>query len=42
MAAKLRRLIIAAKFKHVCSGQPEPAEIHVIRLAWEDAADIAA
>ena len=42
MASKLRRVIIAAKFKRVHADQPEPAEIHAIRLAWEDAADLAA
>jgi DDE superfamily endonuclease len=42
MTAKLRRVIIAARFKRVCADQPEPAEIHAIRLAWEDAADLAA
>jgi DDE superfamily endonuclease len=42
MTAKLRRVIIAAKFKRVCPDQPEPAEIHAIRLAWEDAEDLAA
>ena len=42
MTAKLRRVIIAAKFKRVCPDQPEPAEIHAIRLAWEDAEDVAA
>jgi hypothetical protein len=42
MTAKLRRVIIAAKFKPVCPDQPEPAEIHAIRLAWEDVEDIAA
>jgi hypothetical protein len=42
MTAKLRRVIIAAKFKHVHADQPEPAEIHAIRLAWEDAEDLAA
>jgi hypothetical protein len=42
MTAKLRRVIIAAKFKRVCADQPEPAEIHAIRLAWEDAEDLAA
>lgn len=42
MTAKLRRVIIAAKFKRVRTDQPEPAEIHAIRLAWEDAADLAA
>jgi hypothetical protein len=42
MTAKLRRVIIAARFKRVCPGQPEPAETHAIRLAWEDAEDLAA
>ena len=42
MTAKLRRVIIAARFKRTCPDQPEPAEIHAIRLAWEDAADLAA
>ncbi len=42
MTAKLRRVIIAARFKRVCADQPEPAEIHAIRLAWEDAEDLAA
>jgi hypothetical protein len=42
MTAKLRRVIIAAKFKRLCADQPEPAEIHAIRLAWEDAEDLAA
>ena len=42
MTAKLRRVIIAARFKRTCPDPPEPAEIHAIRLAWEDAADLAA
>jgi hypothetical protein len=42
MTAKLRRVIIAAKFKPVYPDQPEPAEIHAIRLAREDVEDIAA
>ena len=42
MTAKLRRVIIAAKFKRLHPDQPEPAEIHAIRLAWEDAEDFAA
>lgn len=42
MTAKLRRVIIAAKFKRLSPHQPEPAEIHAIRLAWEDAEDLAA
>lgn len=35
MAAKLRRVLIAAKFRLPHPGQPTPAEISVIRLAWE-------
>jgi hypothetical protein len=42
MTAKLRRVIIAARFKPVRADQPEPQEIHAIRLAWEDAGDLAA
>ena len=42
MTAKLRRVIIAARFKRVHADQPEPAEIHAIRLAWEDTEDLAA
>ena len=42
MTAKLRRVIIAAKFKLLYADQPEPTEIHAIRLAWEDAEDLAA
>ena len=42
VTAKLRRVIIAAKFKRLYADQPEPAEIHAIRLAWEDAEDLAA
>jgi hypothetical protein len=42
MTAKLRRVIIAARFKRLHADQPEPAEIHAIRLAWEDAEDLAA
>ncbi|HEY1700154.1 MAG TPA: hypothetical protein VGG75_10630 [Trebonia sp.] len=42
MTAKLRRVITAAKFKQLDSHQPEPEEIHAIRLAWEDALDLAA
>jgi len=40
--AKLRRVIIAARFKRICADQPQPEEIHAIRLAWEDAGDLAA
>jgi hypothetical protein len=42
MTAKLRRVIIAAKFKRLHGDQPERAEIHAIRLAWEDAEDLVA
>jgi hypothetical protein len=42
MTAKLRRVLIAARFKRVHADQPEPEEIHAIRLAWEDAEDLAA
>jgi DDE superfamily endonuclease len=42
MTAKLRRVLIAARFKRVCADQPEPEEIHTIRLAWEYAEDPAA
>jgi hypothetical protein len=38
MTAKLRRVIIAAKFMASHPDQPTPEEIHVLRLAWEDAA----
>jgi hypothetical protein len=38
MAAKLRRIIIAARFKASRPDQPTPEEISVLRLAWEDAA----
>jgi len=42
MTTKLRRVIIAARFKRLYADQPELAEIHAIRLAWEDAGDLAA
>jgi hypothetical protein len=42
MTAKLRRVIIAAKFKRPHADQSEPEEIHAIRLAWENAEDLAA
>jgi len=42
MTAKLRRVIIAARSKRVYADQPEPEEIHAIRLVWEDAEDLAA
>ncbi len=35
MAAKLRRVLIAARFRLPRPGQPTPAEISAIRLAWE-------
>ena len=38
MTAKLRRVIIAARFKPSRPDQPTCEEIHAIRLAWEDAA----
>jgi protein tyrosine phosphatase (PTP) superfamily phosphohydrolase (DUF442 family) len=36
MAAKLRRVLIAARFKPSRRDQPTCEEIHAIRLAWED------
>ncbi len=42
MAAKLRRVIIAARFRASRLDQPTPQEIAVIRLAWEDAEPLAA
>jgi hypothetical protein len=42
MTTKLRRVIVAAKFKPLHPDQPKPEEIHAIRLAWEDAEDLAA
>ena len=42
MTARLRRVIIAAKFKRARADQAKPEEIHAIRLAWEDAEDLAA
>jgi hypothetical protein len=38
MARKLRRVIIAARFRASRPDQPTPEEINVIRLAWEDIA----
>jgi DDE superfamily endonuclease len=38
IAAKLRRVIIAARFKASRPDQPTPEEIRVIRLAWENLA----
>jgi len=37
-AGKLRRVLIAARFKASRADQPTPEEINVIRLAWEDLA----
>jgi hypothetical protein len=42
MAAKLRRVIIAARFKASRPDQPTREELHAIRLAWEDASPLAA
>jgi DDE superfamily endonuclease len=38
MAGKLRRVVIAARFKASRPDQPTPEEISAIRLAWEDLA----
>jgi DDE superfamily endonuclease len=38
MAAKLRGVIIAARFKASRPDQPTPEEISILRLAWENAA----
>jgi len=38
MLAKLRRVLIAAKYRAVHPGEPTPAEIHAIQLAWDCAA----
>ena len=38
MLAKLRRVIIAAQFRQIDPLPPTPAEINLLRLAWEDAA----
>ena len=42
MTARLRRVLIAARFKRTSADQAKPEEIHAIRLAWEDAGDLAA
>lgn len=42
MADKLRRMIIAARFKASRPDQPTPQEIAVLRLAWEYAEPLAA
>jgi DDE superfamily endonuclease len=38
MTAKLRRVLIAARFNPYRPGQPTPEEIHAIRQAWDTAA----
>ncbi|MCW2942954.1 MAG: transposase, family [Actinomycetia bacterium] len=38
MIAKLRRVLIAAKYRPSRPDQPTPAEIHTLRMAWEDTA----
>jgi hypothetical protein len=38
MIAKLRRVLIAAKYRLAQPDQPTAAEIHAIRLAWDGAA----
>jgi hypothetical protein len=38
MIAKLRRVLIAAKYRPAHAGEPTAGEIDVIRLAWEGAA----
>jgi hypothetical protein len=38
MTAKLRRVLIAARFKPYRPARPAPEEIHAIRLAWDTAA----
>jgi hypothetical protein len=35
MIAKLRRVLIAAKYRPVQPTEPTPAEILAVRLAWE-------
>jgi hypothetical protein len=37
MIAKLRRVLIAAKYRPVHPASPTPEEIQTIRLAWEGA-----
>ncbi len=37
MIAKLRRVLIAAKYRPTHPREPTPEEIHAVRLAWEDA-----
>jgi hypothetical protein len=35
MIAKLRRVLIAARFQQPHPDQPTTEEIHAVRLAWE-------
>jgi hypothetical protein len=43
MTAKLRRVIIAARFSAVRPGRPTDAEIHAVQQAWAQAGlDLAA
>jgi hypothetical protein len=35
MIAKLRRVLIAAKYRPGQPAEPTPAEIHAVRLAWQ-------
>jgi hypothetical protein len=37
MIAKLRRVLIAAKYRPVHTAEPTPEEIHTVQLAWEGA-----
>ncbi|MFH9349624.1 hypothetical protein [Kitasatospora sp. NPDC017646] len=37
MAAKLRRVIIAARFLPTCPGQPTDQEIRAVQQAWSAA-----
>jgi len=37
MIAKLRRVLIAAKYRPAHPAEPSPSEIHAVRLAWEGA-----
>jgi hypothetical protein len=42
MTAKLRRVIIAARFKASRPDQPTCQELSILRLAWEDTQPLAA
>jgi hypothetical protein len=37
MIAKLRRVLIAARYQPARPGEPTPAEIYAVRLVWEGA-----